>query len=162
MAAGDIVWFDQALLDLGLKIHNLETDTLRLGLVTSATTPAQSTPDPRWGAGGGTNLTTNQVGTGTAYTTGGPTLQISSGGAGTQTWAIVSSIPTLRADPVVIVQDASTGFTNARWGIIYNDTAAGKQAIAYVDLGTDRSIVSGSLTLDWFGASNDILTIDQV
>jgi hypothetical protein len=161
MAVGDIVWFDQALLDLGLKVHNLDTDTLKVGLITSAVTPSQSTSDPRWGAGGGTNLATNQVATGTAYTNGGPLLQISSGGGGSQTWTVVSSVPTLRADALTIAQDAG-GFTNARWGVIYNDTAGGKQALAFIDLGSDRSIQTGSLTLDWFGANNDILTIDQV
>lgn len=160
MAAGDIVWFDQSLLDLGLKLHNLETDTLRVGLVTSGVTPAATTSDPRWGTGGGTNLSTNQVATGGTSYTGPRLLEISSGGAGTQTWTIVSSVPTLRADPIVLAQDAS-GFTNARWGIIYNDTDAGKRALAYLDLGSDRSLVTGSLTLDWNGASNDILTLDQ-
>lgn len=160
MAAGDIVWVDQALLDLGLKIHNLDTDTLKVGLVTSSTTPTSSTADPRWGSGGSTNWSTNQVSTGGTSYTGPITLQVSSGGGGSQTWTIVSSVPTLRADAITLNQDAS-GFTNARWGIIYNDTAAGKQVLAYIDLGTDRSIVSGSLTLDWNGANNDILTIDQ-
>jgi hypothetical protein len=61
---------------------------------------------------------------------------------------------------VTIAQDAA-GFTNARWGIIYNNTDANKRAIAFIDLGSDRSIVSGSLTLDWSGATNDVLTITQ-
>ena len=152
MAVGDIRWFGQALLDLGKKVHDLNADSFKLGLVTSATTPTVGMSDPRWAAGGGTNLTTNQVPTGTSYTTGGPTL--------TDTWTLVGSVPTFRADPVVIAQDAS-GFTTARWGIIYNNTDASKRAIAFVDLGTDRSIVAGSLTLDWSGATNDVLTITQ-
>lgn len=153
MATGDVKWFAQALLDLGEKIHDLSNDTLKLGLITSATTPAVSTSDPRWGAGGGTDLTTNQVATGTSYSSGGPTLT-------SVTWTLVSNVPTLRAANVTINQDG-TGFTNARWGIIYNDTAAGKQAVAYLDLGSDRSIVGGSLTIDWSGANGDIVTITQ-
>jgi len=69
-------------------------------------------------------------------------------------------VPTFRADVVTINQDAS-GFTTARWGIIYNNTDASKRAIAFIDLGSDRSIVAGSLTLDWSGATNDVLTITQ-
>ena len=42
MAVGDIVWFDQALLDLGKKVHDLSSDTIKLGLITSAVTPAAS------------------------------------------------------------------------------------------------------------------------
>jgi hypothetical protein len=126
MAVGDIKWFAQALLDLGKEIHDLSNDTLKLGLVTSATTPTVGMSDPRWGTGGGTNLTTNQVPTGTAYSSGGPSLA-------SKTWALQSNIPTLRANAVVINQDAS-GFTTARWVIVYNETVAGKQALAFVDL----------------------------
>lgn len=151
MATGDITWFDQALLDLGEKIHDLSTDVLKLGLVTSVVTPAANTADPRWGAGGGTNLSTNAVATGTAWT--GPVTLAS------VTWTIVAGTPTLdAADPAQIAQDGA-GFTNARWGIIYNDTAAGKQALAFVDLGSDRSIVSGPLTIT-FNASG-VLTLNQ-
>jgi hypothetical protein len=158
MATGDVSWFRQALLDVGLKVHNLETDTLRIGIVTSTTTPTATTADPRWGAGGTTNFSTNQVATGGTSYTGPKLLEISSGGAGTQTFTLVSNVPTLRADIITLAQDAA-GFTNGRWGIIYNDTAAGKNALGFVDLGSDRSLVTGQLVIDWNGATNDILTI---
>jgi hypothetical protein len=152
MAVGDIKWFGQGLHDLGSKIHNLASDSLKLGLITSAATPAIATAGPHWGGTGTTNFATNQVTTGTSYVNGGPSL--------TDTWTLVSGVPTFRADIVTIAQDAA-GFTNARWGIIYNNTDANKRAIAFIDLGSDRSIVSGSLTLDWSGATNDVLTITQ-
>lgn len=152
MATGDVTWFDQALLDLGKKIHDLSTDVLKLGLVTSTVTPSATTADPRWGAGGGTNLSTNAVATGTAWT--GPVTLAS------VAWTIVAGTPTLdAADPAQIAQDGS-GFTNARWGIIYNDTAAGKQALCFIDLGSDRSIVTGPLSIT-FNASG-VLTLNQV
>lgn len=153
MAVGDVRWFAQALLDLGEKLHDVSSDTLKVGLVTSSVTPAIGTSDPRWGAGGGTNLATNQVATGTSYTSGGPTLA-------SVTWTLVSGVPTLRAAALTIAQDAA-GFTDARWAVIYNDSDAGKRALAFVDLGEARSVRSGSLTLDWSGATNDILTITQ-
>ncbi len=152
MATGDIKWFAQGLLDLGNKIHDMDGDDWRLGLVTSATTPTLSTAAPHWGGTGTTNFASNQVATATAYT--GPIALAS------ESWSLVSNVPTFRADVVTVAQDAG-GFTNARWGIIYNNTDANKRAIAFVDLGSDRSIVSGSLTIDWSGASNDILTITQ-
>jgi len=152
MATGDVTWFDQALLDLGKKIHDLSTDVLKLGLVTSTVTPSATTADPRWGAGGGTNLSTNAVATGTAWT--GPVTLAS------VAWTIVAGTPTLdAADPAQIAQDGA-GFTNARWGIIYNDTAAGKQALCFIDLGSDRSIVTGPLSIT-FNASG-VLTLNQV
>lgn len=152
MATGDIKWFAQGLLDLGNKVHDMDGDDWRLGLVTSATTPSLSTAGPHWGGTGTTNFASNQVATATAYT--GPIALAS------ESWSLVSNVPTFRADVVTVAQDAG-GFTNARWAILYNNTDANKRAIAFVDLGSDRSIVSGSLTIDWSGASNDILTITQ-
>lgn len=157
MAVGDIKWFAQGLLDLGNKLHNLGSDTLKYGIVKSAANggidPSLSTTDPRWGAGGTTNLSSSQVATGgTSYT--GP------GSLASATWTLVSNVPTLRANAITLAQDAS-GFTNGRWLIIYNDTDSGKRALAFVDLGSDRSLVTGQLVIDWSGASNDILTITQ-
>lgn len=153
MAVGDIKWFGQGLHDLGKKLHDLSADSLKLGLITSATTPTVATAVPHFGGTGTTNMATNQVAAGTSYSSGGPTLS-------SVTWTVVSGVPTLRAAAVTIAQDAS-GFTAARWGIIYNSTNAAKQALAYIDLGSDRSIQAGSLTLDWSGATDDILTITQ-
>ena len=64
MARGDIKWFAQALHDLGNKIHDLDGDDIRMGIVTNATVPAVSTAAPHWGGTGTTNFATNQVATG--------------------------------------------------------------------------------------------------
>ena len=153
MAVGDITWFRAGLLALGTKLINLSADTIKLGLIKSAANsgidPTNILADPRWGAGGTTNLATSQVNTGTSYATGGPTLT-------TKTFELRANVPTLRADIVTIAQDAA-GFTNARWGILYESVTL--RAIAFVDLGTDRSVVGGELKIDWSGVDNDILTI---
>jgi hypothetical protein len=153
MAVGDITWFRAGLLALGTKLINLSNDTIKLGLVKSAANsgidPTNILADPRWGAGGTTNLATSQVNTGTSYANGGPTLL-------NKTFDLRANIPTLRADIVTIAQDAA-GFTNARWGILYESVTL--RAIAFVDLGTDRSVVGGELKIDWSGVDNDILTI---
>lgn len=152
MAAGDIVFFDQFRLDLGKKLHDLSADSIKLALVTSTVTPSKTTADPRWGSGGSTNLSSNQVSTaGTSYVTGGTALS-------SRTWTIAgtpTARPVLRAANITWAQDAS-GPTNARWGILYNDTDSGKRAIGYVDLGSDRSLVSGPLTIDWNGTDGEI------
>jgi hypothetical protein len=154
MATGDIKWFPAALLDLGNKIHNLSSDTLKLGVVTTATVPALSTAAPHWGGTGTTNFATNQVGTGGGYT--GPVTLAS------VTWTNVSNVPTLRATDVVIPQNGS-GFSNGAYGIIYNDTDANKRALGWIELssGGTASIVSGSLTIDFQGAGTDVLKITQ-
>lgn len=154
MATGTVKWFVQGLLDIGSKKHNLGSDTIKMGIVTGVT-PLHTTADPRWGAGGTTNYSSSQVATGgTSYT--GP-LTLAS-----VTWTIVSNVPTLRAANVTMNQDAS-GFTNGGYGIIYNDTSAGKEAIGFIEFSSSNalSLVSGQVIIDWSGASGDILTLTQ-
>jgi hypothetical protein len=153
MASGDIKWISGGLLALGSKVHNLGSDTFKLGLVTSAVTPAIADTDGRWGAGGSVNYSTNQVTPGGNYASGGPTLASVS-------WTNVSNVPTFRAADVTIAQHASNP-TNARWGIIYNDTDASKRAIAFIDLGSDRNLTTGEFKIDFGGLGTDVLTLTQ-
>lgn len=152
MATGDVKFFSQGLLDLGNKIHDMDGDDWRLGIVTAATVPSISTAGPHWGGTGTTNFATNQVATATAYT--GPIVLAN------ESWTIVSNNPTFRADSVTIAQDAS-GFTNAAYGIIYNNTDANKRAIGFIELSSAGTAgnVAGPITIDWNGASNDILRL---
>lgn len=141
MANGDVKWFaafDKAAKDLAA--FDFVSDTLKLGLVTNAVVPAVGTLDPRWGSGGGTNFSTSQVGTGTGYS--GP---ITLAGV---TYTRTAGVVTLDANDVSVPLDAS-GFTDAYYGIIYDDTVAGKYAIGYVDLGGPRSITSAPLNINW-------------
>lgn len=158
MATGTIKWFSAGLLQLGTKIHNLTSDTLKLGVVTTTTVPTTDTAIPHWGGTGTTNFASNQVGTGGGYT--GPITLAS------VTFTEIGSapkVPTLRATDVVIPQNAS-GFSNGAYGIIYNDADANKRALGYIELSAagSASIVSGSLTIDFQGAGTDILTLTPV
>jgi len=152
MATGDIKWFQQGLLDLGNKIHNLSSDVLQLGIVTSAVAPSMATAAPHWGGTGTTNFATNQVGTGGGYT--GP---ITLAGV---TWSNVAGVPTLRATDPVIPQNAA-GFANGAYGIIFNSTDANKRALGFIELSAagTLSIVSGSFTVDFQGAGTDVFRI---
>lgn len=155
MATGSIKWFAAGLEQLGNKLHNLSSDVLRLGIVTTATVPTIGTAIPHWGGTGTTNFATNQVvTTGTQYT--GPKTLAS------VTWAQVANVPTLRATDIAMTQDAS-GFANGAWGIIYNDTDVNKRALGYLEISATgvASLVSGALTIDWGGAGTDILTLTQ-
>lgn len=151
MSAGDVVFFDQFLVDVQEKIHDLENDVIKVGLITNAVTPAATTTDPRWGAGGTTNFSTNQVTPGGNYATGGPTAAnpsvTLSGGAGV-----------FDADDISILQNASNP-TDARWGILYNDTATGKNAIGFVDLGAAVDLSAGDFTIAW--NASGISSMDQ-
>ena len=139
MAAGDFKWFAQGLHDLGNKIHDLDADDFRMGIITTATTPAVNTAAPHWAGTGTTNMSTNQVvTTGTSYTA--PLVLTS------EAWALTATGAAMDVADITLAQDAS-GFTNGRWGVVYNNTDANKRAIGYLDLGSDRSLVAGSVTI---------------
>lgn len=141
MAQGDITLFNEFKEDVGQKIHNLSSDTFKLGLVTNGVTPAANTADPRWGAGGSTDLSSSEVTPGGNYSAGGDTLASS-------TWSETSGTATFDASDVSIAQDASNP-NNARWGIIYNDTSAGKEAVAFLDLGGVTDLSAGAFQVTW-------------
>jgi hypothetical protein len=141
MARGDVKWFASFLLkSKNGGAFNLATDSIKIGIVTSTTAPSVSTADPRWGAGGSTDFSANQVATGTGYT--GPVALT------TQTYTRSNGVDTFDADDVTIPQDAS-GFTNGAYGILYDDTVAGKYAIGFIDLGGPVGIQSGPLNIVW-------------
>jgi len=154
MARGDIKWFGQALHDLGNKIHDMDGDDFRMGIVTNATVPTVATAAPHWGGTGTTNFATNQVPTGDDYT--GPIV------LATEAWTLVSGVPYWRVSgDVTIAQDADNGFTDGYWGIIYNNTDANKRAVAFLDLGGPVGNVSGPIEIAWNGADQDVLSIAQ-
>jgi hypothetical protein len=141
-AQGDLVFFDQFLVDVSEKLHDLENDTIKLALITNAVTPAATTADPRWGAGGTTNLSSNQVTPGGNYASGGATCANPS-------VTLTGGLARFDADdPAAWAANASNP-TNARWGILYNDTDAGKRAIAFLDLGSVFDMTTGPLTVAW-------------
>lgn len=141
MPQGDVILFNEFKEDIGQEVHQLSTDTFKLGLITNAVTPTASTSDPRWGAGGATNFTTNQVTPGGNYSTGGPTI-------GSSTWSETAGTATFDGSDISIAVNASNP-NNARWGIIYNDTSAGKEAVAFLDLGGVTDLTAGTFTVTW-------------
>ena len=153
MARGDIKWFAQALHDLGNKIHDLDGDDIRMGIVTNATVPGIDTAAPHWGGTGATNFATNQVATGTAYT--GPIV------LGTEQWTLIAGGPRFRltTEPT-IAQDAG-GFTDGYWAIFYNNTDTNKRALAYMDLAGPAGNVAGPIDNIWNGVNNDVLSLTQ-
>ncbi len=125
---------------LGLGTHQLSTDTLKLALFTATHTPAAT--DTVYTA------LTNQVANGAGYTTGGNTL--------TQTWAETAGTATL--DATDTSWTATTGGIAYRYAVLYNDTAVGKNLIAYFDEGSTITIADGETRTLQFNASG-ILTL---
>lgn len=143
MATGTFKWFAQGLHDLGNKIHDLDSDDWRMGIVTTATVPTVATTAPHWGGTGTTNFATNQVATaGTSYT--GPLVLTA------EAWTLNATGANMDwADTVMqLAQDAS-GFTNGAYGIVYNNTDANKRAIGYLEISSagTASLAAGAINI---------------
>lgn len=151
MAKGDVTWFDAGLKALGDKEIDLGGGQIKLGLVDDTITPTATTAAPAWGSGGTTNFAANEVTTGGTSYTGPITL-------GSQSWTDVSGVMTFDADDISLSQD-DLGFTDARWGILFDDSSTNKLAIGFLDLGADISIAGASLDITWNAAG--ILTIER-
>lgn len=134
MARGDVTLFDEFLAALGAGVHDLASDTLKMGLVTNGVTPTAGDSSPAWG-----DYSASEVATTGGYVAGGVTLT-------TVTYTEAAGVASLDSDPVSLVLDGS-GFTNAYWGILYNDTAAGDEAIGFVDLGGPVSEQAGDVVI---------------
>lgn len=152
MAQGDITAFDQFLVDALEAVHNLETDDIRLMLTDGTTTLAATTADPRYGAGGTTNLLSEEVTAGGNYTAGGaacanPAVTLSGGAA------VFDA-----DDPATWSQNASNP-TDATFGAYYNNTAAGKNAIAFLDIGGAFNMTTGDLSVTH--NASGILSLNQ-
>ena len=124
---------------LAEKTHNLGTDTLKVMLSNTAPV-ATNTAYANF-----TDLATSG-----GYTAGGNTV--------TQT----SSAQTLGTYKLVIadtVFTATTGFGPFRYVVLYNDSAAGKEAIGWYDYGSSISLnASETFTVDFDGSAG-VLTL---
>ena len=143
MAQGDVHVFDQFLVDVFEKLHDMENDSIKCALITAAVTPAIVDADPRFGAGGTVNFKTNEVTPGGNYAADGaaclnPSVVLN-GGSGI--------IEIDFDDPATWAQNAGNP-TDARWGIVFNVTAANR-CIAFVDLGSAFDMTTGDLTITW-------------
>ena len=137
MARGDLTIFEEFSDQLGKEAHNFSSDTLKLGIVDETTpVPVASSAAPTWD-----DFVGNEVSAAGGYTANGLTLA-------SVTWAEASGVAKLDAADVSLTQDAS-GFTNAYWGIIYNDTNATDMCIGFVDLGGPVSEQAGPININW-------------
>jgi len=135
------VGYDVFLEDLAEKVHNLGSDTLKVALTNTAPTVATDA--------GLSDIT--EISAGNGYTTGGTQATISSSAQTSGSYKLVL------AD---VVFTASGGTIGAfRYMVLYNDTAASDQLIAYWDYGSSITLQNGeSFTWD-ADPTNGILTI---
>jgi hypothetical protein len=114
----------------------------KLGLVDDTITPTAadtSANGPKWDDYAGNEVTADGN-----YVTGGLTLAYTSA----TRWSLTGAIGKFDADDIELAQDGS-GFTDARWGILFNDSHANKRAVAFVDLGGAVSEQAGPVAIRW-------------
>jgi len=149
MATGDITIFDEFTKELGEEVHNLGSDTLNFGIINNTSAPTAGDATPRWA-----DYSANQIGTGGGYT--GPVALTG------VTWTEAAGTATLAANSFTISQNASGQGSTTAWGILYNETAAADQAIAFFELGT-IDITSGDLVIKFnnvaSGSPGTVLTV---
>jgi len=133
MATGTTFVFEEFALDVLNGIHNFSSNTYKMGLIDNSAAPAATQATPTW-----SDFSANEV-SGTGYSAGGEAVTVSIsevGGVATVDFSIVTFAYN------------SAGPEDAYYGIIYNDTAAGKNAVASIDLGGPKSMRVGDLTVD--------------
>jgi hypothetical protein len=144
MARGDLTLFEEFADNIGKEIHNFASDTLKLGIVDDTITPTAADATPTW-----SDYSANEVSTAGGYTADGETLA-------SVTYTETDGVATLDAANVSLAQNGS-GFTDAYWGILYNSSAAGGNAIGFVDLGGPVSEQAGPAAINW--NASGILTV---
>jgi hypothetical protein len=124
--------FNQFVEDLAKKVHNLNTDTLKIALTNTQPLATNSVL---------ANIT--QIGAGNGYVTDGNSATFSSGAQTAGTFKLVLADVTFTA---------SGGNMNAfQWAVLYNATPTSplKPLIAWFDYGTSIIVTSGnSFTVD--------------
>lgn len=135
MAAGDFYLFNDFARQLGDKEHDFPSDQIMVALITSAITPTVSDTTPTW-----SDYSAAQV-TGSNYTSGGKEIT-------GRTWVETAGSAVLDGADLVWVQSVG-GFTNARWGIVYNNTNAADIAIGFIDLGSDVDSTVDDVEIVW-------------
>lgn len=124
---------------LAEKIHNLGSDTLKIALTNGA-------PNVAWDQ----LADVTQIANGNGYTTGGTQATIASSAQSAGTYKLV-------LNDVVFTATGAVG--PFQYAVLYNDTAAGDELIAYWDYGSPVTLANGD-TFTWDAdPTTGILTI---
>lgn len=154
MAKGTVTLFAKFKERVGDGEINLSTAILKIALTTDTTgAPPGGGPtasDPRYGAGGNQNLSTNECVQGGGYTTGGIVID------GTDPWAINVNDAEYTADNPAWLSAFSGDPADIRYGVVYINDGVNYYAVGYVQIydgTTDVSMVTGDVIVKWDGGA---------
>ncbi len=127
--------FNESVPKLGNGTIDADTHAFKWAFITDAYTPDATDANPCWGAGGTTNLSAYEVTAGGTYPAGGVALT-------SVTYAQAGGTTTFDSDDLAL-SAAAANPTNARWLVLYDDTAAAKDALGFADLDGLTDLSSG-------------------
>ena len=136
MATGDVTVFDEAKAKM-IAGDWASTDAFYLAIMDNTTIPTAATATPVFG-----DFT--EVGAAGSYTANGTSL-------GALSTLVTEAAGVMTFDSSVNptwAQNASND-VDAYWGIVYNFTDVGKDAVAFVELGGPVDMTAGDLTVTW-------------
>jgi len=129
MAAGDFTVFEEFLATIS-NLHDLDSDTIKLALITSAVAPTAADATPAL-------ADYTEVTPGGNYTAGGTDVNA--------TFTEAAGTSTFDGDNVTWSQNASNP-TDARYALVHDTTTVG--AIGWFDLGAVIDMTAGDLTVN--------------
>ena len=135
MARGDFALFKNFVVDLANEVHDLDTDTFKMGIITTAVTPVSSESSAKWAQYSGSQVSTDDSQYADPLTLAGVTF------------TTISSVVTMFDSSAIELTQNSSAFTNAGWGILYNEDGSSDQAVGFLDLGGPVDLTAGPITI---------------
>ncbi len=150
MAQGTLALFDEFAEAIGDGRIDLDTHTFKAALVTlqvgGTPTIAKTNAVPTWGAGGTTNLATNEVTPGGGYTAGGIALT-------SVAWGQVAGVATFDAADIAWTKNGTGDPATIKTLVVYSDTATNKDCVGFMDMTSDGttaiSLLAGNINVAW-------------
>ena len=138
MAQGDLTLFEEFAVQMGTSEHVFGTDVIKVALITTIPTAADTTP----------TLSDYTEVVGTGYTAGGEEIT-------NDTYVEAAGVATFNGDNITWSQNA-LGPGTVKAALLYNDTHASDMAFAYVDMTADGStaisLINGDISITWNGS----------
>ena len=132
--------FNQFVADIANKVHNLGSDTLKVGLTNTAPVATNTLYF---------NIT--EIGAGNGYTAGGNAATVTSSAQTSGTYKLIASNVPFTA--------TSGSIGPFRYAVLYNSTPANQNLIGWYDYGTSLTITAGNSFQVQFDAVNGVLQL---
>jgi hypothetical protein len=132
--------FNQFVADIANKVHNLGSDTLKVGLTNTAPVATNTQYS---------NIT--EISAGNGYTAGGNAVTVTSSAQTSGTYKLVANNVTFTA--------TSGSIGTFRYAVLYNATPANQNLIGWYDYGTSVTITAGNSFQVQFDAVNGVLQL---